>query len=214
MRFTASVLGLTAGRMTLGVNRKGDSYAVTGKTTSAGMGGMFRSFSVTNKARGTEKGGAFRPERYESSAEGERAGRGAELVYKAGVPEIVTLEEDHHKDAPVLDPAKQAGTVDPLTLTYALLRDVDADRACNMKLKVFDGHRLAHVTVGAAKVDGDAVICHGVYRRVDGYPPAEIAERQDFPFSVTYAALPDGRLRVTEVALDSLFGIARLTRDD
>lgn len=213
-RFTASVLGVTAGKMTMAVNRKGAAYAVTGNTSSAGMGGLFRSFSVTSKVRGTEAGGTFRPERYQSSSEGERAGRGGEMVYKSGVPQVLALDEDAHPDAPVLDPAKQGGTVDPLTMTYALLRDSDRDQACTLNLKVFDGHRLSQVTVGQPEADGEGLVCTGLYRRLDGYPPDEIAERQDFPFRITYTAGSDGRLEVSEIVLDSLFGVARLTRAD
>ena len=211
-RFTASVLGVTAGKMTMAVNRKGTTYAVTGNTSSAGMGGLFRSFSVTSKVRGTEIDGQFRPERYQSTSEGERAGRGAEMVYKGGVPEILSLAAEERPGAPVLDPAKQAGTVDPLSMTYALLRDIDRDRACTLNLKVFDGHRLSHVSLGQPQPDGEGLVCTGLYRRLDGYPAEEIAERQDFPFTIAYTPGPDGQLQVTEIVLDSLFGVARLSR--
>lgn len=211
-RFTASVLGVTAGKMSMAVNRKGTSYAVTGNTSSAGMGGLFRSFSVTSKVRGTEIDGRLRPERYQSTSEGERAGRGAELVYKGGVPEILSLAEEENPGAPVLDPAKQGGTVDPLSMTYALLRDTDRDQACTLNLKIFDGHRLSQVTVGQPKPDGEGLICTGLYRRLDGYPAEDIAERQDFPFTIAYRPGPEGQLQVTEIVLDSLFGVARLSR--
>lgn len=214
MRFTASVLGLTAGRMTMSVNRKGRAYAITSQTASAGLAGLFQSFTVTNRVRGVESGGKFRPERFESAADGARAGRGAEITYKGGVPTVLSMDEERHPDAPVLDPAAQQGTVDPLTMTYALLRDAEAGEACKLSLEVFDGHRRSRVTLGQPEKQGEGLVCHGLYRRVDGYPPDEIAERRDFPFTVTYAPLPGGGLRPVEVVLDSLFGTARLTRDD
>lgn len=214
MRFTASVLGLTAGRMTLSANRKGRAYAVTSQTASAGLAGLFQSFTVTNRVRGVESGGAFRPDRFESKADGARAGRGAEIVYKGGVPNVISMDEERQPDAPVLDPAGQVGTVDPLTMTYALLRDVDAADACRLKLEVFDGHRRSRVSLGKPEAQEGGLLCHGLYRRVDGYPPDEIAERQDFPFTLSYVPLPDGRLRPAEVVLDSLFGTARLTREE
>lgn len=213
MRFTASILGVTAGRTTLAVNRDGAAYAVTGQTASAGLGGLFSSFKVTSRVRGTERNGTFRPDRYEAQAEGERRGRGAEIVYRAGVPEVVKMEAEARPGAPVLDPASQAGKVDPLTMTYALLRDTDRDSACTLQLDVFDGHRATRVTLGQPRPQGDGLVCQGVYRRVDGYPPEDLAERREFPFTITYAALPDGRLRPVELVLDSLYGTARLTRD-
>lgn len=214
IRFTASILGLTAGRMTLAINRRGEAYAVTGQTVSAGLAGLFSPFRVTNRVRGTEREGRFLPERYQSQSDGERRGRGAEMTYRNGVPSIVALEAEDRPGAPVLDPASQAGKVDPLTLTYALLRDTDREGACTLSLDIFDGHRAARLTLGQPRVEDDGLVCQGVYRRVDGYPPQDLAERQDFPFTITYAPLPDGRLRPMELVLDSLFGTARLTRED
>ncbi len=39
-----------------------------------------------------------------------------------------------------------------------------------------------------------------------------MADKSRFPFSMTYAPLPDGRLRVTEIAMDTIYGKGRLTR--
>lgn len=214
MRFTASILGVTAGRATLAVNRSGDAYAVTGQTSSAGLAGLFSSFKVTNKVRGSERNGTFRPERYESRAEGERRGRGAEIVYEGGVPKVLTLEAERRPGAPVLDPATQAGKVDPLTMTYALLRDTPRDQACTLRLEVFDGHRASRVALGNPRADGDDLLCDGVYSRVDGYPPEDLEERRDFTFTVTYTPLADGRMRPAVLVLDSLYGTARLARDE
>lgn len=213
-RYSASLLGVTVGRMTLSVATGDSSYAVASQTTSTGLAGLFSPFKVTNRVKGTVSGGTFRPTRYESQGDGERAGRGAVIEYEKGEPRIIAMDEERHPGAPVLDPATQAGKVDPLTLTYALLRDIPAGESCTMALDIFDGHRAARMTLGAPETGADSMTCRGLYRRVDGYPPEDLAERQDFPFVVRYARLPDGSHRPMEIVLDSLFGAARLTRDN
>lgn len=213
MRFTASVLGLTAGRMTLSTLRDGETYAVAGQTVSAGLAGLFTSFKVTNRVNGTVRGSDFRPSRYESVSDGERAGRGAVIEYRSGVPKVLSMAEELEPDAPVLDPAQQGGKVDPLTVTYALFRDVPRTEVCALKLEIFDGHRASRISLANPVADDDAVICEGLYRRVDGYPPDELAKRQDFAFTLRYEPMADGQMRPVEMVLDSLFGAARITRD-
>ena len=59
---------------------------------------------------------------------------------------------------------------------------------------------------------GGGLTCTGEYRRLEGFSAEEMADKSRFPFSMTYAPLPDGRLRVTEIAMDTIYGKGRLTR--
>ncbi|MFN7053698.1 MAG: DUF3108 domain-containing protein, partial [Gemmobacter sp.] len=117
-------------------------------------------------------------------------------------------------DAPQVDPALHRGVIDPLTGLYSVLRDTTPAAACRLDLKMFDGHRVNRVTLSAPQADGDRVTCRGVYRRLDGYPPKELAKRRDSAFTVTYRLLENGVLRVAEVSVDSIFGPARMVRDN
>lgn len=212
-RYTVSVSGLTAGKMTLAARHDGSAYALTSNTASAGMAGLFRSFSLTTKASGTERNGRLLPQRYSAQAEGAREGRGAEVSFKDGIATVVKADAPE-PDAPTVDPAQHAGAIDPLTGLYSVLRDTDAAAACQLDFKMFDGHRISRVTLSSPQPEGDGLTCQGVYRRVDGYPPADLAKRGAFPFTVSYQPAEGGKLRVSEVSMDSLFGPARLTRDE
>ncbi len=211
--YTISVSGLTAGRMALAANHDGRSYALTSNTASAGLAGLFRSFSVTTRARGSERGGRLIPQRYVAQTEGAREGRGAELEFADEVASVIKADA-HRDDAPLVDPAQHRGAIDPLTGLYTVLRDTDRSTACQLDFKMFDGHRISRVTVASPQAEGEGLICQGVYRRVDGYPPEELAKRSAFPFLVTYRPAADGRLQVAEVSMDSLFGPARMVRED
>lgn len=212
-RYTITVSGLTAGKMTLAASHSGGAYALTANTASAGLAGLFRSFSLTTRSKGAERAGRLIPQSYSSQTEGARAGRGADLTFEGGVATVVKADAPQ-PDAPKVDPAQHKGAIDPLSGLYTVLRDTDAATACQLDFKMFDGHRISRVTLSNPRADGDGLTCQGVYRRVDGYPPKDLADRASFPFVLTYRAIDGGRLRVAEVSMDSLFGPARLTRDD
>jgi hypothetical protein len=216
LRFRATILGLTAGRMVMRVNQGGGGdYAIAARTTSAGLAGLFRSFDVVNRVRGRESAGRFSPQRYTTQTEGAAADSGAEILWEAGVPQVIRMDQPNRPGAPRIDPAMMAGRVDPLTFTWALLRDIPADQACTLSLGIFDGYREAAARLSNPRPsDEGGVICDGVYSRVLGYPPEELAEQRDFTFRLRYRPLPDGRLRVAELELDSFFGLARFTRED
>lgn len=214
LRFTARIAGLTAGRMTLTYRTDGRDYALSARTTSAGLAGLFRSFTFANSVTGTETAEGLMPRRYQARSQGGRSARETALAYDRGVPEIVTLDDDPAPGTPKVDPAGQGGTVDPLTLTWVLLRDIPADRACQLDLRVFDGRRVAQMRQRPGAKTDTQVECLGVYSRVAGYPAEDLARRRDIAFSVIYRPLPDGRLRVVELTLDSFFGPARMLRED
>ncbi len=79
------------------------------------------------------------------------------------------------------------GTVDPLTALYATLRDVDAGQECKIKLPMFDGRHSSQIVLGKPTVKGNADPCTGEYRRLAGFSDKEMAEKQRFAFTLTYA---------------------------
>jgi hypothetical protein len=213
--YTITVSGLKAGTLTVAANSNGSSYAVTSRAASAGLAGLFRSFSITSRVSGTQSGGTLRPLRYVSQSEGARAGRSAELTFQDGTPTVVNAASEPAPDAPKVDPASLTNVVDPLTGLYAILRDTAMDDVCTLDLSMFDGHRVSRVTLSGPRQTDDGLECSGVYRRVAGYPPKDLAERQSFPFTVVYSAedAGAGRLHAKMLTMDSLFGPARMIRD-
>lgn len=214
IRFTARIAGVTAGRIELRYRINGPDYALAAETTSAGLAGLFRPFTFANQAEGRESQGTLRPRRYEARATGGRAARETALRYDRGVPQVLTLVDDPRPDAPPVDPAEAKGAVDPLTLTWALLRDIPADQACQLDLRVYDGQRLSRLVQEQGPERDDGIECRATYRRLAGYAPEDLAKRRDFALSILYTPLPDGRLRPVELTLDSLFGPARMRRED
>ncbi|MDN5786126.1 DUF3108 domain-containing protein [Pseudorhodobacter sp.] len=210
--FDFVIKGISAATLSFSGVQDGNRYAVSGVVKSAGLAALFRKISYTAEARGAVSGSKYTPASYtETSDNGKRKSQ-SKMSYSRGVPSAVQYtppREGRDKD---VNPASQGGTVDTLTALYAILRDVDAGQECKVSLKMYDGRYVSTIAVSNPKKKGDGVICSGQYRRVDGFKPEEMAERTKFPFTVRYVPLGDGRMQVTEVVMQSIYGNAALKR--
>ncbi|MDR0809849.1 MAG: DUF3108 domain-containing protein [Gemmobacter sp.] len=206
--------GITAGNLTWnGTGEPGGAYAVRGTLKTTGLAAMLRKvhYEATAKGRITSKG-VYTPSSYVENANTGRRQSQVRMVWKKGVPVIESYQPARAPRPYDIDPATQSGTVDPLTAMFAALRDVAPGQECKINLKMFDGRRASAVKLGAPKRQGDKVSCSGEYRRVAGFSPEDMTEKTRFPFTLTYAPADNGQMRVVEVAMDSLYGKARLVR--
>ncbi|HSF64530.1 MAG TPA: DUF3108 domain-containing protein [Paracoccaceae bacterium] len=211
--FDVTLKGLRAATLRIDGTEGDGRYAVTGRLESRGLAAMVRKVRFDAQASGAVAAdGTLQPASFaEQTDTGSRQSE-AVIDYAGGVPQVkVALPERKARDYDV-DPSTQGGTVDPLTALYATLRDVDAGRECNLSLRMFDGRRASALTLGAPEAKDGRVTCAGEYRRVAGFSPKDMAEKTRFPFRLTYAPGPDGRMQVVEVAMDTLYGSARMER--
>lgn len=211
--FDLTLKGISTGTLSLAGAIEGGSYSASGVLKSGGIVALVKKVRYDARAGGSMKNGRFTPARYEEDADTGKRRSQAVMAYKAGVPQVKVYNPPKAPRPGDLDPATQRGTVDPLTAAYATLRDVTPEEACKLKLVIFDGRRRSQVVVGGAQpTEGGGVVCTGEYRRLEGFSAEEMADKSRFPFTLTYAPLPEGRLRVVEVAMDTIYGKGRLTR--
>lgn len=209
--FDLSIRGFTAGVLQFSGTSTDSGYSVTGKLESTGIAAMIRKIRYDAAASGRLSSGRWSPARYDEQADTGKRQSQSRMEYSGGVP--TEMIKDSREGRPnYVDPATQGGTVDPLTALYATLRDVPADQACDLKLVMFDGARRSQITLSPAEADGDTITCAGEYRRLAGFSDKEMAEKQRFPFRLTYGAAGGDRVRVVSVSMDSLYGRASLTR--
>ncbi|MFV0492447.1 MAG: DUF3108 domain-containing protein [Pseudorhodobacter sp.] len=207
--FDVILKGITAGRLVFSGAQEGNRYAVSGRLQSSGIAAMLRKFSYTAKANGAVSGSRYTPARYSEEADtGKRRGK-SQIEYRRGVPAKVTTEPSRPSK---VDPRTMGGTVDPLTSLYATLRDVDAGQECKSSVKIFDGRRATQITLSRPQKQGDRVVCSGEYRRLAGFSAKDMAEKTRFPFSLSYAPLGNGRMRVVEISTDTVYGKASMIR--
>lgn len=210
--FDLVLMGLTAGRLTYDGSINGGSYAVSGRLQTTGLAALLKQVRYDATAKGRVAKGVFTPEAYTEDANtGKRQSRSV-MGYRRGVPQVTEYQPARAPRSTDVDPATQGGTVDPLTALFATLADVAPGQECRTKLRLFDGRRASQLTTGGRKQSGDTVTCTGEYRRVAGFSADEMADRVSFPFTLTYSPQANGTMRVTEVAMQTIYGRGWLVR--
>ncbi|WP_149140947.1 DUF3108 domain-containing protein [Gemmobacter caeruleus] len=212
-RFDFVLKGIKAGSLSWsGTGEPGGSYSVEGTLKTSGLAALLKKVRYDAAASGslTAKGSYLAARYSEDANTGKRQSRSS-MTWSKGVPTVQDSSERKAKPWDI-DPASQKGTVDPLTAMFATLRDVAPGQECKVNLNMFDGRRASKLTLGAPTAQGDKVVCAGEYRRVAGFSPDDMAEKTRFPFTLTYAPAGD-RMQVVEVAMDTLYGKARLVRE-
>lgn len=212
-RFDLVLRGLTIGNLAFTSVETGQNYALSGRVQTSGLAGMLRKMGYEASTQGRLTRGGFAPQRYaQTGGSGKRVTEEV-LVWQGGVPR---LEKQNPPRAPrenPIDPKSQRGTVDTLTAIYATLRDVPKGQECNVNLTLYDGRYRMGLQIGAPKSDAAGnVTCTGQYIRQGGFSAEEMAERVSFPFTLGYQPLGADQMRVREVAMETLWGRARLTR--
>lgn len=206
---------LYIGHLGLAAEQHGARYSVRTVIESGGLAGLFRRARYDARSEGLWQRGRPVPLRYEEEADTGRRQSRAVIAYENGVPRL--LEYDTSRDADRqgerLDPASQGGTLDPNTALWLALRDVEAGEVCRLDIEMFDGRRRSRMQfVEAVAAPDGRVVCRGEYRRLAGFALRDMGEKTRFPFEVTFAPLPDGRMRAVEAKVETLFGRAWLTR--
>lgn len=212
-QFDFVLRGIKAGSLTwAGEGEAGGGYAVRGQLKTSGLAALLRTVRYDATARGTiTSKGTYVATTYTEDADTGKRKSQSSMAWVKGVPTVRSYQPAREPRPYDVDPATQVGTVDPLTAMFATLRDVAPGRECGRSLKMFDGRRSSELRLGAPQTDGENVVCAGEYRRIGGFPPDDMAERTRFPFTLTYAPAGD-RMQVVEVAMDTLYGKARLVR--
>ncbi len=213
-RFSVEFRGIRVGELVLRSRQSATGYAAAARLDSAGLAALIRPARFEAEVQGRIRAGRLHPERYREDVDTGRRASHTELAYTGGVPDLrAGGPEGDDAAAPWrLDPAAQAGTVDPMTALLLLLADVPPAAACRLDIALFDGRRRGRIALGDPLPAEGGLVCSGRYARVAGYSDEELAEGRLFAFRIVYRAGRDGLLRAAEIEADSLHGRARLVR--
>lgn len=210
--FDLTLRGLPAGSLSVSGTVTGARYAAAGVLQSGGFLALVKKIRYDARAKGVVRDGVFTPTRYEEDADTGKRQSQSVMRYENGVPQVKVHKPPKPPRPEDIDPATQGGTVDPLTALYAALRDVPEAEACKLKLFLFDGRRRSQVMLTDPRPVEGGLACTGEYRRLEGFSEKELAEKVRFPFTLHYAPLGNGHLRVVEISMDTLYGKGRLKR--
>ena len=205
--FTFSIAGIKVGTMTMISEQTGSSYNATSKINTAGLAGMF-DFFFDGTASGSIAGGRAVPTKYVATSKSMRALRNTSIGWRGGVPVSVSVEPPR-ESAP--EPAKQGGTLDPVSAGFRLFRTAPADAVCGTTVDVFDGSRRSRLKLDDPARDGDALVCAGTFARIEGEAHS-MADLQEFPFRLVFLPSDGGLYRLERIEAPTNFGQAVLAR--
>lgn len=206
-RFDFSVSGIKIGTLEMGSDASGDRYTASSKIETSGLVSVFANFFFDGTASGSLKGSRVVPSSYDATSKSPRALRRTEIDWKGGTPVRVSVEPPR-SSAP--DPATQAGTLDPVSAGFRLLRSVPTTALCNTTVDVFDGSRRSRLTVARPEISGTSATCEGTFARIEGEANTMTVDRP-FAFSLTFAIDGDSA-RLQRIDAPTSFGQAVISR--
>ena len=206
-RYAVRALGVKVGEIALSGSLGPRRYTASAQLRSTGLVAAVKRVHFLLSASGRRQGGRFEPDRYDEDMDTGRRQSRARLQFAGGVARVAGAS----LGGGAVPEAEHRGAVDPLTAMVMVLRDQPADALCRLRQRVYDGARLSELVLMERRTEGEKIICEGVYRRLAGYAPEEMAERRQFGLRVTYAP-EGGRMRAIRARAQTIYGAADLRR--
>ncbi len=207
--FNFYVSGISVGKMSLDTTQTPTTYTAKSRIEAAGVIGMLLTFFYDGQSSGQIKAdGTIVPSKFQARSKTPRTDRTSSIDWKNGAPVNVSVIPPR-KTSP--DPAKQAGTLDPISAGFAILRDRPRDELCDKTLMVYDGSRLSRLRLDPETDAGDTITCVGNYARIEGEAHT-LSNQREFPFTLVFSKQPDGMGRLEKIQTDTGFGRAVLER--
>lgn len=207
--FDFYVSGLHVGNMALNTTQTPTAYTSKSRIEAAGVVGLLLTFFYDGQASGQIAGdGTIVPVRFEAHSRTPRTDRRSAIDWKDGAPINVSVVPPR-KTSP--DPAKQSGTLDPISAGFAILRDRPRDELCDQTYMVYDGSRLSRLRLDPAQDQGDSITCAGNYARIEGEAHT-LSSQREFPFQLIFSKQANGDGRLERIQTDTSFGRAVLER--
>ena len=210
-RYDVRFRGVTVATATLAVNGNGQSYALAGRVRSAGMGHVFSRLRFEMEAQGRRSGDEVRPRIYRDDVDTGRRQSAVGLAWSG--PNVQITRQAPAPGPEAVLPSAASGTVDPLSVLWRMTALGWTGMPCGWSEAVYDGARRSELSLAPATGNGRQLSCEGRYRRIAGYPSADMADRRTFPFTTTYEN-HGGVWVLTEVRARSLYGPIRILRQD
>jgi Protein of unknown function (DUF3108) len=210
--FDIAFPGKVAGQLTLNAQSGPGTYDLDARVRSDPPLGAETALTYGATASGRTDDRGFFPAQFEAVADTGRRRSDSAVAFRAGLPRVIRDLPARPAAPGDVDPALIGGALDPLTALFVILRDQPISQACRLKAYLFDGRRLSQVVLFQPQIEDGAVTCRGEYRRLKGFSPDEMTERQRFAFSLIYRAAGPGMVRLAEGRGETLYGPARLKR--
>lgn len=208
--FDLFLSGIKAGEMRITSEVSGSAYRAETDMETAGVLGAFANFFYEGTASGTlGTDSVVEPTSFAALSRSPRAERETRIEFENGTPVFVSVEPPR-SSAP--EPATQAGTLDPISAGFSLLRDAPVDQLCNRTVDVFDGSRRSRLTLGAPQPDDAGITCEGRFTRIEGEAHSMSDDAKEYPFRIVFRENGDGLAEFLRIESKTKFGKAVIER--
>jgi hypothetical protein len=219
--YAVRILGFKVGSMHLATSQTATTYGAAAKFKTTGLAGAISTVYFDVTATGRQVNGRLRPTRYtERMDTGEKLSDGA-MSWHNGLPQMEGAR--FARDVRVSNSDLRT-SVDPMTVLYMVFRDMAASDLCTIDQPVFDGERLARVTLTQRSQTNRNITCSGQFRRIAGYSDDDLKNHAIFPIHITYAPADQGadkrakiaadtEMRLHQMKVKTIYGNATVTRD-
>ncbi len=206
--------GVRVGEVTLDARVEAGSYWADATFRTAGIVAFF----VDEHWRGETEGRIAHdrplPVSYLSVQERDKGDKVREVTFRLGEPAAVEADPPMDDKPWSIDPADQAGAVDPPTAVMMILSPAEGPAMCGRRIEVYDGkHRFAF-DIGQARRDGDRFVCNGIHMRLAGYKPEKMGRDARRDFKLYVEERDDGLHQVVRVTTDTPLGTAVMVPRD
>ncbi len=192
----------------MSVETRDATYRGSGLFRTVGLADLLRHVAFSVSGDGRVRNGRLLPERYRGRINTGRRESETELAMSGTLPRKVA---GNGEPAVPIPPPILKGSRDPFAILAEILLDRDGETPCTFQEKVFDGTRVAEITLMTEDRDGDVVVCSGSYTRIGGYSQDELDEMTVSPISVTYSG-QSGAWRAERIDAVTRQGKATLIR--
>lgn len=202
------VSGIKVGTMSFTPESSAREYSARARVSAAGLVGAFLKFNFEGVSRGTLGRSGPVPVTFQAVSDSPRGRRTTRIDWENGVPARVTIEPPRENPP---DPREQAGTLDPISAGFAMLRDGPAERMCDATVDIFDGSRRSRLTIGPRRAVEGGFTCAGTYARLRGEAHT-LSSQSEFPFTLTFSETAGGMAMVRRIETSTNFGTAAMER--
>jgi len=203
--YTITWLGMPVYSATFDLAKDGERYVMRFHAEAEGIVRLAANTTVDWETSGRLANGQLQPDRFEQANTFRQQTRRITLAYAAkGAPAVsVVPPESPGKRPPVPEPLK-AGTVDPLSATFAALAMPLDAKGCGYSAKVFEGLRRTDVRLEhagtertpvrrIAGLDGQSFVCLMHAKRIAGYEEKHFRQNPDpLPPAMLWVAKHEG----------------------
>lgn len=207
--FRVSIAGFPVGTASYSAAITGKRYEIQGFIGSTGFFGAFLASRYSGAVIGRTSGARLTPQIFRGRFEQGRKFAEVDIKYSGGRPTNVIRRPERAPQSYDINPRSVRGALDPISALYFLLRDVTVDKVCTQSFQVFEGTRTSRIAMQRSQGDGGTVICNGVYTRLGGFTPEQMAERQNFPFQLVFHPTASGLFEVREFRATTFWGVAK-----